>query len=91
MSYTLTTTNRFDKDLKRCAKRGLPLDDLEKVIDLLQQNGCLPLTYKPHKLEGTHKGEWECHIHPDWLLVWSQNDIQLTLLMLRTGTHSDIF
>ncbi len=60
MSYTLTTTNRFDKDLKRCAKRGLPLEDLKRVIDLLQQNGCLTFfneaKYYPGWLRCCRKG-----------------------------------
>ena len=51
----------------------------------------LPKEYKPHKLSGNRLGQWECHIKPDWLLVWEQNDNKLTLLMLNTGTHSDIF
>ena len=46
---------------------------------------------KPHKLSGDYVGCWECHIKPDWLLVWEQNDTELVLLMTNTGTHSDIF
>ncbi|WP_441006960.1 type II toxin-antitoxin system mRNA interferase toxin, RelE/StbE family [Leyella stercorea] len=55
------------------------------------ENGSLPSEYKPHILHGNHEGEWEAHIKPDWLLVWEQNDDELTLLMLTTGTHSDVF
>ena len=91
MKYTVDTTKRFDKDLKRCVKRGLPLESIERVINLLQEFGCVPEIYRPHKLVGSHHGEWECHIKPDWLLVWAQNDTELTLLMLRTGSHADIF
>ena len=89
--YKLNTTNQFEKDLKRCVKRGFPIEELRKVIGLLVSDGKLPQQYKPHKLSGTHSGEWECHIKPDWLLLWEQNDIELTLLMLNTGTHTDIF
>lgn len=64
---------------------------LQEVITLLAQTGTLPAQYKAHKLSGDRIGEWECHIKPDWLLVWEQNDTDLILLMLNTGTHSDIF
>lgn len=91
MSYLFDTTKRFDKDLKRCLKRGLPIEKLEKAIKLLVANGFLPPIYRPHKLSGNHEGEWEAHITSDWLLTWYQNNQELTLLMLSTGTHSDMF
>lgn len=89
--YTVKFTNQFKKDWKLCSKRGFPMDVLQKVITLLAQTGSLPKEYRPHKLSGNRVGEWECHIRPDWLLVWEQNDNELILLMLNTGTHSDIF
>ena len=67
------------------------MDVLRDVITTLAQTGMLPAKYKPHKLSGSRVGEWECHIKPDWLLVWEQNDQELVLLMLNTGSHSDIF
>ena len=91
MAYTLTYTGQFEKDLKRCQKRGLDIELLHKVITLLQENGSLPAEYKPHILSGQFSGYWECHIKPDWLLIWEQNDKELTLLLLNTGTHSDLF
>lgn len=91
MSYIVKTTNRFDKDLIRCQKRGLNMQLIYDAIKLLETNGQLPAEYKPHKLKGNMKGCWECHIQPDWLMTWSQNNQQLTLLFLQTGTHSDIF
>lgn len=91
MTYTLKTTNQFEKDLKRCIKRGFPINKLKEVVTLLVNNGTLPSVYKPHKLVGNRKGEWECHIQPDWLLIWQQNDDELTLLLMNTGTHSDLF
>ena len=72
-------------------KRGCPMDELRRVIELLMETGVLPVKYKPQKLTGNHKGQWECHIKPDWLLVWEQNDNEFTLLLLETGTHSDLF
>ena len=82
---------RFDKALKLCRKRGYPIEELRKAIAILVENGSLPSEYKPHILHGNHEGEWEAHIKPNWLLVWEQNDDELTLLMLTTGTHSDVF
>lgn len=89
--YHVEYTNRFKKDLKRCEKRGLNLRKVLDVISLLAQNGELPSCYRSHKLHGDKKGLWECHIEPDWLLVWEQNNGQMTLLFLQTGTHSDLF
>lgn len=89
--YKVSTTHLFDKMFKRCRKRGYPMEKLLSAVRLLEANGCLPANYRPHKLTGNHHGEWEAHIAPDWLLVWEQNDRELTLLLLQTGTHSDIF
>lgn len=67
------------------------MDKLSKALDLLIDTGTLPSEYRPHLLSGNHAGEWEAHIAPDWLLTWEQNDDELILLMLSTGTHSDLF
>lgn len=91
MSYSLFYSNKYKKSLKKCVKRGLDIEKLRTAIDILCEKGSLPIEYRPHKLSGKFKGNWECHIEPNWLLVWSQNDTELTLLMLDTGTHSDIF
>jgi mRNA interferase YafQ len=89
--YKIGYTNKFKKDLKRSLKRGLDISKLEEVIDLLQTKGCLPKSFKPHKLSGNYSQCWECHIQSDWLLVWQQNDTELIILLLNTGTHSDLF
>lgn len=91
MSYSLDYTKRFKKSLKRCLKRGLDLKQIEEVVQLLVDDGVLPAKYKPHKLHGNYDGVWECHINPDWLLMWLQDNGKLTLLMLDTGSHSDLF
>lgn len=91
MSYRVITVKRFDKALKRCAKRGLDLSKLTKAIDILAKDGALPEKYRPHKLSGSYDGCWECHIQSDWLLIWEQNDEELTLLFIDTGSHSDLF
>ena len=61
------------------------------AMDLLEATGTLPAEYLPHRLAGDRKGQWECHIQPDWLMIWEQNDKQLTLLFLESGTHSDLY
>ena len=91
MRYKLKYTGEFKKAYKRCVKRHYNMQLLTEVLTVLQENGTLPPKYKPHKLSGNYSGKWDCHIHPDWLLVWMQDDDELTLLMLQTGTHSDIF
>jgi mRNA interferase YafQ len=89
--YSLEYTGGFLKQAKQCQKRGYDMTLLEKVIQLLAKTGKLTPGYKPHKLSGKYAGCWECHIKPDWLLVWQQNDSVLTLLFMNTGTHSDLF
>ena len=61
------------------------------AMSLLAKDGSLPAEYKPHLLKGDRKGQWECHIEPNWLMTWEQNNNELTLLFLQTGTHADIF
>ena len=89
--YSIYFTNRFKKDVKRCKKRGYDLSVLTKAIDLLQKTGKLPPQFKTHILKGKYEGLYECHLKPDWLLVWEQNANELTLLFMTTGTHSDLF
>ena len=90
MMYEIRVTNRFKKHIKLCKKRGLNLEIVENAIDLLAESGTLPLEYKEHKLSGDFVDCWECHLKPNWLLIWKQNDNELHLLLLGTGTHSDL-
>jgi len=89
--YTIKYTNKFKKDVRRCHKRGRDLSLLREAVDILAHTGTLPPKYKPHRLLGKYKDRMECHIQPDWLLVWIQNDKELILLFTDTGTHSDLF
>lgn len=89
--YTIRTTNRFEKDLARCKARGLNMNEIRTAITLLASQGWLPKEYKPHKIYGQYEGKWECHIKDDWLMVWEQNNSQLTLLFTNTGSHRDLF
>ncbi|MDR0334139.1 MAG: type II toxin-antitoxin system YafQ family toxin [Dysgonamonadaceae bacterium] len=92
--YYVFFTNNFKKDLKKCFKRNLDLSHLAEVIKKLAKGEVLPPKYKVHQLEGyTRKSGivMECHIQPDWLLIWVHNDSQLSLTLTDTGTHSDLF
>lgn len=89
--YTISRTNGFKKAVKLCIKRGLDIDKLYSAVNLLASQGFLPPEYRPHKLKGNYNNLWECHIQPDCLLVWDQDDTSLTLLFINTGSHSDLF
>ncbi|MBO5602973.1 MAG: type II toxin-antitoxin system YafQ family toxin [Prevotella sp.] len=91
MKYTIITSSQFKKDLKRCQKRGLNMRLIYDAISILAANGKLPRKYKPHQLKGTYNKLWECHIQPNWLMIWEKNEENLTLLFVHTGTHSDLF
>ena len=91
MSYIIRYSSNFKKAYKRCKKRGLDMLLLKEVIRILSEVGKLPPTYHAHTLQGKYKDLWECHIQPDWLLVWEQNDKEFILYFLSTGTHSDLF
>ena len=91
MKYTVKISNQFKKDFRRCIKRGLNMQHITDAMDLLADTGTLPAQYRPHRLSGNRQGQWECHIQPDWLMTWEQNDTELILLFLQTGTHSDLF
>ena len=89
--YTVKFTTAFKKSYKLMKRRGLDLSLLDGVVDKLRQGIALEARYKDHELSGRFKGFRECHIKPDWLLVYLiENDI-LTLTLVDTGTHSDIF
>ncbi len=89
--YSIEYSGQFKKSFKLCQKRGYSLELLQQAISILAEKGELPSQYKPHILSGKYAGIWECHIKPDWLLLWKQDNEKLTLLFLQTGTHSDLF
>ena len=91
MQYSVRPTTRFRKDLKLMVKRGLDPAQLSEVIKLLARGERLPKKYSDHALRGEYQGCRECHIQPDWLLVYEQDDKDLYLYLIRTGTHSDLF
>jgi mRNA interferase YafQ len=91
MKYRIIPSKRFEKDLKRCERRGYNMQLVKDAIMLLAETGTLPASYRPHKLSGQFGSSWECHLKSDWLLIWEQNDTELILLFTGTGTHSDLF
>ena len=84
-------TSKYKKDFKLVAKRGLNIESLLNVVELLATTDQLPENYKDHELSGNWKGFRECHIQPDWLLIYTISEDRLVLTLIRTGTHSDLF
>lgn len=82
--YTIRQTNKFLKEYVKCVKRGLPAAELDTVIRLLANGDVLPGSLRDHQLSGNYDGCRECHIRPDWLLIYRRNETELELLMCRT-------
>jgi len=89
--YRIERTSRFKKDYKLIQKRGYDIRLLQEVVVILAKGEPLPEKYLDHQLKGDYKGCRECHITPDWLLVYEVFEDTLTLYLTRTGTHSDLF
>lgn len=89
--YTVKPTNQFKRDYKLALKRNLDVALLEKAIAVLAMGDPLPEKYRDHNLSGRWSGHRECHILPDWLLIYRIEDNVLVLTLARTGTHSDLF
>ncbi|MDY4085419.1 MAG: type II toxin-antitoxin system YafQ family toxin [Ruminococcus bromii] len=81
----------FKKDYKRIVKRGYDTRLFETVVELLANEQLLPEKYRDHSLSGDYSGFRECHITPDWLLIYRIDNQELILQLTRTGTHSDLF
>lgn len=91
MKYEIVVTNQFKKDYKRAKKRNQNISLLKEIITKLARGETLPDKNKDHALSGKWIGYRECHIQPDWLLVYRIEDNVLVLTLSRTGTHSDLF
>ena len=89
--YNLRFTNKIQRNIKLMKKRGKNLEKLKTVLKLLQEGKELPAKYKDHSLSGNYTDCRECHIEPDWLLVYEIINEELIILLLTTGTHSDLF
>ena len=89
--FQIIPTGQFKKDMKLAKKRGLALYDFFAITDLLKEDKPLPEKCRNHQLHGQYEGCWECHINPDWLLIYIK-DTEIRIISLqRTGTHLDLF
>ncbi|WP_341790481.1 type II toxin-antitoxin system YafQ family toxin [Rickettsia endosymbiont of Polydrusus tereticollis] len=85
----IRSTVIFNRDLKRLVKRSKNIKKIQVIVSMLVNNTPLPAKYRPHKLTGDHYPKWECHIEPDWLLIYEvKEDV---VILYRTGTHADLF
>jgi mRNA interferase YafQ len=88
---TFSRTSQFKKDVKLAGKRGKDLDKLKTVLDLLIEGEVLPAQYKDHPLRGNFAGSRDCHVEPDWVLIYTLLENNSHIRFERTGTHSDLF
>lgn len=91
MRYKLALTGKFKKSLKLAKKRGLNIELLNEIVEKLLDGVSLDEKYKDHDLKGKYKEFRECHIQPDWLLIYLRDDDVLVLTLVDTGSHSDLF
>lgn len=91
MKYQIEMSSKFKKDYKLVIKRGYDEKLLKSVINILANGEALPPKYKDHSLSGNYSGYRECHITPDWLLIYKIEEKCLILALTRTGSHSDLF
>jgi mRNA interferase YafQ len=89
MALELRATSAFQMDLRRIRKRGKDLDKLEGIVNTLQAQGRLPTRCRPHPLRGKWIGYWDCHVEPDWILLYRLTEE--ALILVRTGSHADLF
>ena len=91
MELKVKYSGRFRRGLRLAVKRGLDISLLEEIVEKLRVRAVLDVKYKDHALSGKYKGYRECHIQPDWLLIYLVEDDILTLTLVDTGTHADLF
>ncbi len=85
----LSTTGRFERESKKMAARGKDMEKLKELIKLLREGKPLPAKYCDHRLKGKYSGYWDCHVEPNWILVYQKSDTHILLYAM--GTHSDLF
>ena len=91
MKYEVKFTAQFKRDLKRAMKQGRDIDRLFEVVEILAEGGTLSEKHRDHGLVGKYSGARECHIEPDWLLIYEYIENVLVLSLNRVGTHSELF
>ena len=91
MKYAIVLTKQYLRDVKLAKKRKLDINKLNKVVQLLAEDTPLPPRHKDHALSGNYQGYRECHITPDWLLIYTKDTALHILSLVRNGSHSDLF
>ena len=91
MKYVVKYTAQFKRDYKLIKKRRFNIAELQAVVTMLAEGKTLPASYRDHALIGSYRNARECHIRPDWLLIYSISNETLILELMRTGSHSDLF
>ena len=91
MNYNIQATRQYDKDVKLAKKRGLDINKLIEVVCKLASGEELPAQNRDHALSGNYAGYRECHISPDWLLIYKKAEEIKLITLIRTGSHSDLF
>ena len=91
MNYEVRFTSQFKRDIKLAQKQGKDIDKLFAVVDALAKGETLAPKYRDHDLSGDYSGCRECHIEPDWLLIYEIDHGLLILVLNRVGTHSELF
>jgi len=89
--YVVEFTSTFKKELKKAERRGKDMRKMREIITLLCSGDTVPEQYRDHALKGRFSGYRECHIEPDWLLMYARDEDRLLLFLTRTGTHADLF
>jgi mRNA interferase YafQ len=89
--YTISFTSQFKKDYKKILKRNYELAHLDEVLHILISGNDLPSSYNNHPLKGKYKNSFDCHIRPDWILIYKKDTQEKSIILVRTGTHSDLF
>ena len=91
IKYELEYGHQFVRDLKLAKRRGLNMEELKSITDMLQEGKPLPKKCRDHLLVGNYKGYRECHINPDWLLIYKRKETIRIISLYRTGSHNDLF
>lgn len=91
MKYDIVITNSCKRDIKKASKQGKNINLLFEIVDQLSEGKELPAKYRDHKLSGKYEGKRECHIEPDFLLIYQINEKEIILYLVRVGSHSELF
>ena len=91
IKYELEYGHQFVRDLKLAKRRGLNMEELKSITDMLQEGKPLPKKCRDHLLVGNYEGYRECHINPDWLLIYKRKETIRIISLYRTGSHNDLF